>query len=345
MKHHLLLLLLAIVFAACTAPQPTRQPTSAVSPSLVPAIAPSPVPSASPTSKPSPIPATDAPTSEPARSPDQPVLDSSLLPTFEKTLDLGDAAFANFDMPVPLALDAQADRLYVSLSPSRTVVLDADALVSVDEIPSGGALSVNPAANRLYMGVPGSDAYQADGSSVITAAELKLFDTANLALLRSLVLSDTSTVPPLVTVDPLNDKVYITQIGVIIADATTLDQVGTLSGTFPLPNGLVPNYSAVEAALDPQRQRLFVRLNNGIPGSNNGNILAVYNLDSGQLIARDMERSVSGFVVDETAGVVFSPRNYIDTTAIVKYDAQGDVLKRLAGLSGLVQVDQEHDRV
>jgi hypothetical protein len=343
---YLLLLLLVIVFTACNAPQPAPSTAPAISPSLVPTtVVPSPVPSAAPTSKPSPIPSTDVPTSEPTRAPDQSVLDPSLLPSVEKALDLGDAMFANFYMPVPLALDTQSDRLYVSLSPSRTVVLDADTLASVDEIPFGGALSVNPAANRLYIGVPGSYAYQADGSSVITAAELKLFDTANLALLRSLVLSDASTVPPLVTVDPLNNRVYLTQIGVTIADATTLDKVGTLSDTFPVPNGLVPNYSAVEAVVIPQQQRLFVSLNNGIPGSNNGNILAVYNLDSGQLIARDMERSVSGFVVDETAGVVFSPRNYIDTTAIVKYDAQGNELKRLDGLSGLALVDPAHDRV
>ena len=210
---HLLLLLLAVVFTACIAPQPTPAPPPAVSPSLVPSISPSLIPSVAPSLSP----IADMPTSEPTRAPDQPISDLSFLPLVEKTLDFGQARFADFDMPVPLALDAQAERLYVSLSPSRTVVLDANTLASVDEIPFGGALSVDPAANRLYMGVPGGYAYRADGSSVITAAELKLFDTANLALLRSLALSDTSTVPPLVAVDPLNDKVYITQIGVIIA--------------------------------------------------------------------------------------------------------------------------------
>ena len=63
-------------------------------------------------------------------------------------------------MPIPLALDAQADRLYVSLSPSRTIVLDANTLTPVGEIPFGGALSVNPAAQRLYIGVPGSYTYR-----------------------------------------------------------------------------------------------------------------------------------------------------------------------------------------
>ena len=108
---------------------------------------------------------------------------------------------------------------------------------------------------------------------------------------------------------------------------------------------LVPNYSAVDAAVIPQQQRLFVSLNNGIPGSNNGNIVAVYDLRTGQVIAQDLERSVSGFAVDETTGAVFSPRSHIGTAAIVKYDAQGHVLKRLDGLSGLALVDPAHDRV
>jgi hypothetical protein len=91
----------------------------------------------------------------------------------------------------------------------------------------------------------------------------------------------------------------------------------------------VPNYAAVDAAIDPRRQRLFVSLNNGIPGSNNGNELAVYDLASGQVIRQDAERSVGGLAVDETTGAVFSPRSHIATLAVVKYDTQGQVLRRL----------------
>ncbi len=338
----LLPLLLVVIFAACSAPKPatpTLTPTTAstvtpaVSPSLVPAVSPSPIPTAF------------APTNEPTRAPTRPVLDSSLLPAVERTLDLGPAMFANFDMTVPLALDAQADRLYVSLSPSRTIVLDANTLASVGEIPFGGALSVNSAADRLYIGVPGSFAYRSDGTTVITPAVLKLFDMPHLGLLRTLILSETSTLPPCVAVDPELNKAYIVQNGITIADATTLDVQGTLTGTFPIPEAPVPNYVAVDAAVLPQQQRLFVSLNNGIPGSNNGNVVAVYDLTTGQVIVQDPERNASGFAVDETTGVVFSPRSHIATFAIVKYDAQGRVLKRLDGLSGLAQVDAAHDRV
>ncbi|HTP10668.1 MAG TPA: hypothetical protein VMP08_20585 [Anaerolineae bacterium] len=267
------------------------------------------------------------------------------MPAVEQTLDLGQAMFANDYMPVPLALDAQADRLYVSLSSSRTVVLDANTLTSVGEIPFGGAVSVNPAAQRLYIGVPGSYSNNPDGTATIAPAELELLDTTNHTLLRSLILSDTSTLPPLVVADPSNNKAYITQDGITVADATTLDRQGTLSGTFPIPDMPGPNDTAVDAAVMPQQQRLFVSLNNGIPGSNGGNVLAVYDLASEQVIQRDAERSVSDFGVDEANGTVFSSRSNMGTNAIVKYDSQGDVLKRLDGLSGFAQVDAMHDRV
>jgi len=43
---------------------------------------------------------------------------------------------------------------------------------------------------------------------------------------------------------------------------------------------------------------LYVSLNNGIPGSNNGSGLAIYDLVSGQSIAEDGERSVNSIAVD-----------------------------------------------
>ncbi len=336
MKCHFLLLLV-VVLAACNAPKP-------VMPSITPVVSPSLVPSSAPVDRPPPIPSALAPTAEPTRAPDQ-AAPEVLLPVIEKTIDLGQVDFGNSLSSRPAVLDDQADRLYLSLSPSRTIVLHAETLTPIGEIPFGGALSINSSAQRLYIGVPGNSAYNPDGTSVITPAELKLFDTSNLALLRSVIFSDTSTVTPLVAVDPVNNKAYVTQDGITLVDATTLEVQGTLSGTFPLPDSPVPNYTAVDAAILPQQQRLFVSLNNGIPGANNGNVVAVYDLVTDQVIARDSAPSVSGFAVDETTGVVFSPRSNMSTNAIVKYDAQGQVLKRLEGTSGAVLVDLRHDRV
>ena len=332
------LLLVGVVLIACNAPTPSITPT--VTPSPIPGVPPSPVPSSTPSATVAPITPTIEPTPAPAEVPAE-----ALVPAWDQTIDLGPVGFENLGSSHLMALDNQADRLYVSLSPSRTVVLDANTLASLDEIPFGGALSVDPAAQRLYIGVPGGYAYHPDGTSVITPAELNLINTTDLTLLHSMVVSDESTVPPQVVVDPLNNKVYITQNGVTIAAATTLEVQGTLSGTVAIPEAPIPNYSAVEAAIDPQRQRLFVSLNNGIPGSNNGNVTSVYDLKSGQIIAQDGERSASGFAVDETTGTVFSPRSHIATLAVVKYDSQGNSLERLDGLSGLAQVDPLHDRV
>ena len=63
------------------------------------------------------------------------------------------------------------------------------------------------------------------------------------------------------------------------------------------------------------------------------------------MIAQDVERSVSGFAVDETTGKCSRRAATSIRQAIVKYDSQGNVLKRLDGLSGLAQVDPVHDRV
>ncbi len=331
---HTFLLFCVLLFAACGVPHPvpsttTSAPTLAPSPSLIPSISLSTIPAIIPTS-----------------IPDQLIHDTSLLPALAKTIDLGPANFDDFYADRPLALDEQAGRLYVSVSPSRTVVLDAGALVPIGEISLGGTLSVNPAGQRLYIGMPGRYEYSAAGStSTVVPAELKLFDTTNLALLRSMILSSTYTTPPVVAVDVTNNRAYITQGGVYIADATTLDALGVVSGTFGIPGGPAPNFSAVDAAVDPARQRLWVSLNNGIPGSNNGNVLSVYDLASGQVITQDMERSVIGIAIDPRTSAAFIPHAHLATSATVKYDAQGRPLQRLENASGLVQIDAAHDRV
>ncbi len=102
---------------------------------------------------------------------------------------------------------------------------------------------------------------------------------------------------------------------------------------------------AVDAAIDSTRQRLFVSLNNGVPGSNNGNILYVYDLTTGQLINQDYERSISSLALDRATGTAFAPRSYMSSLAIVKYDAQGGALRRLDGAGGKIKIDPIHNRV
>ena len=339
MKRFLLLISL-LLLAACDRPDPqvafeTPPPGKpiGVSPTAVPATsttAPSAV--AAPTTAVPPTPAATVPV------PGTPA--AVLLPALEHTIDLGVSDFADYANPHALALDEQADRLYVSLAPSRTLILDTATLSAVGEIPVGGALSVDPTTARLYVGVPGNFVYNADGTSTLTPAELIVFDMINLSLLRRVIPNPKSGQMPIPAIDPLNNKLYLTQNGVTRLDATTLEPLDTLSGTVPIENGLIPNYAAVDAALDPQRQRLWVSLNNGIPGSNNGNVLAVYDLASGQVLTRDEERSVIIGAIDPHSGEAVVPRSHLAGWATVKYDAQGRRLKRLDDLAGLaVQID------
>lgn len=314
MKRFLILSVL-ILFAACAGPTP-------IAPSPVPSIAPSLVPSIAPTSMPLP--------------------DKTQMPALEKTIDLSASNLDQYYSIHPIALDDRANRLYVSASFSRTVVLDADTLASIGEIPFGGSVSVYPEADRLYVGVQGNWGY--DGGQSYPA-ELKVFDASTLAFRRSVVFSDTSITAPYAVPDPTTGKVYIVHAGVYIADANSLEVSSILSGTMPTPGGLVPNFAAVDAAIDPARRRLFVSLNNGIPGSNNGNGLSVYNLSTGQLINQDGERSVSGIAVDPQSGRAYVPRSYMSSAAIVKYDSEGRKIARLDSPAGDVQIDPARDRV
>ncbi len=315
-----LLLFLMFTFVACTAPAPappaaTSRPVAVSSPT--PALVATPAPS----------------------------LDPSLMPAPERTVALGPASLNDFYSDRLMALDDQAGRLYVSLSPSRTVVLDAETLTTIGDIPLGGTLALHPDRQRLYIGVQGQYLSNPDGTAATTPAELRMFDTTQLALLRSAIFSDTDSSAPLVAVDTVNDRLYIAHSGIYLADANTLAVSGTLSGTVPTPNGLIPNYAAVDAAVDPARRRLWVSMNNGIPGSNNGNVLSIYDLATGQLMAQDPERSVFSLMIDQTTGDAFIPRGYMATNAIVKYDAQGKRIRRLENAAGQLQVDAEHNRV
>jgi hypothetical protein len=49
-----------------------------------------------------------------------------LVPVLEKAIDLSQANFEPLNSPHPMAFDDRANRLYVSLSPSRMVVLDVN---------------------------------------------------------------------------------------------------------------------------------------------------------------------------------------------------------------------------
>lgn len=326
-QHALWLTVLLFVLAACAAPSPAPTLPPSTVPALTPAASPSLVPSVAPT-----------------LIPDRPILDPALLPAFDTTIDLGTRGTTDdWQLQHAIVLDEKNQRVYVSTSMSKTVVLDAETLTPIGEIEAGGSVAILPERDKLYIGVPGHIHY--DGVTPNVPAELRVYDASTLALRRSALFSDTSALPPLAVPDRQTGQVYVVHQGVYIADADSLEITGNLSGTLPMPGTYGYSLFAVDAALDPVRQRLFVSLNNGVPGSNNGNILYVYDLTNGELINQDYERSVLSLVVDASTGAAYVPRSYMSGAAIVQYDAQGGVLRRLDGASGKVQIDATHERV
>ncbi|HZY42437.1 MAG TPA: hypothetical protein VFF59_10620, partial [Anaerolineae bacterium] len=249
---------------------------------------------------------------------------------------------ADWQLIHPIALDEQNQRLYVSTSVSKTVVLDAETLTQIGEIDSGGSVAVLPERDQLYIGVPG--AIYHDGTPNVSA-QLRVYDASTLAFRRSAAFSDTSAIAPLAVPDPQTGRVYIVHQGVYIADADSLEITGNLSGTLLTPGTYGYSLFAVDAAIDSARQRLFVSLNNGVPGSNNGNILYVYDLSNGQLINHDYERSIFSLALDPAAGTAYAPRSHMSGAALVKYDAHGDVLRRLESVAGKVQFDPIRNRI
>ncbi len=313
MKRYLIIPLALFFLGACTNPQPTQP----IAPSLIPSISPSIVPQPSPT-------------------PDT----STWLPALEATIDLGTVIGDPYFMPHPIANDSKNNRLYIATAISQTLVLDAKTFQKIDEITIGGNLSLS--SDRLYIGVPGS--YDSFGKQISTS-ELRAYDLSTLKLSPHLSYTDTSLLPAYVLVNEAQQKVYVVRRGVYEVDPQTLRVIGSISGTVPIEYGLVPNYSAVDAAIDPVHNRLIVSLNNGIPGSNGGNGLAIFDLTNNALLTTDDERSVQSIDVDPVSGQSYVVRSFTGSRSIAKYDQQGQLLHRLDGLTGDVQLDAAHQRV
>ena len=133
MKHTIAMSIICLFVVACTSAIPNAQ---SIIPSPAPSILTSPIPPPVPSS-----------------TPQQPVPTDPSLPAIDRVINLGTNHL--YFPQHPIALDDQHRRLYVSLSAFRTIVLDAETLTKIGEVPFGGEVSVYPESDRLYIGIPG----------------------------------------------------------------------------------------------------------------------------------------------------------------------------------------------
>jgi len=320
---HIFAFLLIVLLSACNSvpvvvPTPTAVPPFAITPTTT-SILPTPAPQASPTSAGSVVTAT-AFTSATAK----------LLPVIVNQVDLG----VSFDQPLQhrLALDLEGGHIFVGATPTQTLVLSTDDLSIVSTLPAGGDLAIDRLRARLYVGAP-------DGVMV--------YDLDSLQPLGSvpIVAKPFGSTP---IVDESIGTIFIIRNGVYVVDPMTLDVTARISGTLPAPGGLVPNSFAVDATFDEERRLLYVSLNNGIPGSNGGNTLMIYNFRSTETIYRDEERSIVSLVADGNTGRAFITRSRFNSNSLSALSVDRNQVKsdwRVNGIVGSVKVDAQRGRV
>ena len=252
------------------------------------------------------------------------------LPAILADVNLG----VRFEQPLQhaLALDVEGGRLFVSVPPDRTFVISTENWSITDTLPLGGGVAVDRTHKQLFIGAPGG---------------VSMFDLDGL--------QPVGTIP--ITTDPFGstpipdesaDRLFVVYNGVYIAYPTALLSMDRISGTFPISPGLMMSPYAADAALDAQNRRLYVSLNNGIPGSNNGNTLTVYDLKSGAMVYQDNERSVISLAADEISGRLFVARSRTNFDSFSILATEGSAIKttlRVNGISGSVKVDAQRKRV
>ncbi|MGA9348639.1 MAG: hypothetical protein WBW48_07525 [Anaerolineae bacterium] len=221
---------------------------------------------------------------------------------------------------VDAAVNPHLKRLYITDSADQLHIFDSANHEELALVPGRGALAVDDVRHRIYVGDP-------DGQGV------QIIDGQTN---RQVGLVPQTGKP---VVDPETNELYIIEGGVYIADPETQSVVGKIDSTFALPSGFSPNPYAVDLAIDPQLDLLYVILNNGVPGSNNGNYLQAYDGVTHTPVFTDTELSVVSIDVDPTVGRAYMTRSRFNYLSL-KVLAEGRRwVARLEGIVGHLRVD------
>jgi photosystem II stability/assembly factor-like uncharacterized protein/sugar lactone lactonase YvrE len=223
---------------------------------------------------------------------------------------------------VDLAVDPERGHLYVTDSAGRMHVLNSDTDKEVALLPGEGLITVDSPHGRVYTGGAG-------------ASRVRVFDADRLQQTGEIE----SQARPVA--DAHSGGLYLVQAGVYIASLETMTVTAAISGTLPESPGYSPNPAAVDAVVDPGSGRLFVIINNGVPGSNNGNYLYVYEPVTYEKVLTDTERSSVFVDVDQNTGQAYVSRTHIGTrsTSLLGVERGFEYTARLDALFGALRVD------
>jgi len=221
---------------------------------------------------------------------------------------------------IDAAVDPHAQRLYITDSANQLHVFDSTNHEELAVVPGGGLLAVDDVRHRIYVGDP-------DGRGI------QIIDGQTHRPLGLI----TQTGKPVV--DPRTNTLYIVEGGVYIADPEAQSVVDKIESTFPRPSGFTPNPSAVDLAIDPQLNLLYVITSNGVPGSGGGSYLQVYDGVTHTPVFTDTELSIVSIDVDPTVGRAYMTRSRFNYLSL-KMLAEGQRwVARLEGIVGNLRVD------
>jgi DNA-binding beta-propeller fold protein YncE/photosystem II stability/assembly factor-like uncharacterized protein len=224
-----------------------------------------------------------------------------------------------------LEVASQPQRLYATDSTDRLHIIDSNSYEELEVIKGRGSMALDQERGRLYVG---------DGEG----QGIQILD---LGSHQAMGLIPQTGRP---VVDPVTGRVYIVEHGVYIADPEARAVLGEIEGLSAGPEQFYYPF-ALNLTVDPQRELLYVIVNNNTPGSNNGNYLYVYDEPTLTNVLTDTERSVQSVDVDPLTGLAYVTRTWFDGSFLSVLEAGERYVARLEGVTGPVRVDPDAGRV
>lgn len=231
-----------------------------------------------------------------------------------------------------LAADPARGLYFVTDTAGRLHVLDAGDDQELAVLPGAGRIAVDSSHGRLYTGG-------------LEASTVRIYDLLPAGSTPPLAEGGEIPMRAVPVADEYHGSLLLVQNGIHLASLESLTVTASISDTLPDPAGYSPNPAAVDAAVDPGSGRIYAIVNNGIPGSNNGNYLYVYEPETYRRILTDTERSVSYVAIDAQGSRAYVSRTHLagQSTSLLadgrRYEA------RLDAAFGTLQLDPDLGRL
>ena len=221
---------------------------------------------------------------------------------------------------IDLDVDPGRGHVYLTDTAGQLHVLDSETDEELIVLPGEGRIAVDGPHGRLYTGGEG-------------AGQVSVFDSDSLQQIGEI---HTRARP---VADAHFGQLYLVQNGIYLTSLETMTVTAAISDTLPQSPGFSPNPSAVDAVVDPGSGRIFAIISNGVPGSNGGTYLYVYEPETYQKVLTDTERSPAYVDVDLTTGRAYISRIHMVGRSTSLLEDGRVYTDRLDAVFGALRVD------